>query len=85
MFSAGEWIVLEQCLTEVTVNCEHFPTAAWHAWYAKTYTEEQFLEIWERWGFRMQITVVACLLVGDQTPPAKKIRAAYERLCSRAP
>ena len=86
MFTAGEWIVLEQCLTEVSVNSEPFPAAAYRlaSWSrpSSMLTLEQYTMLWEEWSIEKRVIIAAiCLHSIDRSRPALTIMRAYEKLC----
>jgi hypothetical protein len=75
--SVGDWIVLEQSLTEVTVHHEHFPDCLRH----QGSHDKRMGEIWDQLSLKSRIAVAAGYLLGNQTKPAVAIRRAYIMMC----
>lgn len=76
MLSVGEWIVIEQALTEVRLNHESFPQCLRYG------RSRHLIEGWDDMPLYDRIGVVAITLHGiDCSPPAKIVIQAYEKLC----
>lgn len=83
-FSAGEWVVLEQCLAEITVNGEHFPEILDRM---PLMYKNMSGESWDALPLdtRIGMAAVALHYCGMHEPngngPVRKIHRAYIKLC----